>query len=186
MPGSYCFNGPVTINGNTHVAANYVDVKFTSGSFQMNGNSTFDCDYALFYITGAGTGMFFNGNGSNTCTNVTFFAETGSISWNGNVANTFTAPTSGSHQEYANLLIYMPYGNSSALNVNGNAGNELTGSIIAVSAPITISGNSGTTGFNCAVVGYTITLAGNSNTTINYNPAQQYATLQQAAIKITK
>jgi len=187
--GKYCFHGNVSINGNTDVTANHVDILITAGSFDINGNSTFDCDYMLVYITG-GSGMHFNGNGTNTCTNVTFYAEQGSITWNGNVANTFTAPSptseGGIHQEYANLLIYMPYGNTSPLQINGNAGNTLTGSIIAVSSDVTISGNSGTTGFNSNITGYTVTLAGNSNTTINYHPEDQLTVLDPSDLGLIK
>lgn len=184
--GKFCFNGDVKINGNTHVIANHVDILVTAGSFDINGNSTFNCDYMLVYITG-GSGMHFNGNGSNTCTNVTFYAEKGSVTWNGNVANTFTATTAGPHAEdYSNLLIYMPYGNTADLQINGNAGNTLTGSIIAVSSNVTISGNSGTTGFNSNITGYTITLAGNSNTTINYHPEDQFTVLDPSSLGLTK
>ena len=184
--GKFCFHGDVKINGNTHVIANHVDILVTAGSFDINGNSTFNCDYMLVYITG-GSGIHFNGNGSNTCTNVTFYAEKGSVTWNGNVANTFTATTAGPHAEdYSNLLIYMPYGNTADLKINGNAGNTLTGSIIAVSSNVTISGNSGTTGFNSNITGYTITLAGNSNTTINYHPEDQFTVLDPSSLGLTK
>ena len=184
--GSYCFNSGVTFNGNAHVTANYVDIKVTAGDFQINGNSTFDCDNVLVYTTGTSGGMHFNGNGVNTCTNVTFFAEKGTVSWNGNVANTFTATTEGAHDEYSNLLIYMPFRNTSPLTINGNAGNSLTGSIIAVSSNVTISGNSGTTGFNSSVTGYTIEFQGNSNTTINYEPSKQFVVLEPSGILLTK
>ena len=183
--GKFCFHGNVSINGNSDVIANHVDILVTAGSFDINANSTFNCDYMLVYITG-GSGMHFNGNGSNICTNVTFYAEQGSVTWNGNVANTFTAPTSGVHQEYSNLLIYMPYGNTSPLQLNGNTGNTLTGSIIAISADVTIAGNSGTTGFNSNITGYTVTLAGNSNTVINYQPEDQFTVLDPSAIGLTK
>ena len=187
--GKFCFHGNVSINGNTDVIANHVDILVTAGSFDINGNSTFDCDYMLVYITG-GSGMHFNGNGTNTCTNVTFYAEQGSVTWNGNVANTFTAPSptseGGIHQEYANLLIYMPYGNNSPLHLNGNVGNTLTGSIIAISSDVTIEGNSGTTGFNSNITGYTITLAGNSNTTINYRPEDQLTVLDPSDLGLIK
>lgn len=185
VAGKYCFSGDVSINGNSEVTANNVDILMTAGDFQINGNSSFNCNFMLVYING-GSGMHFNGNGSNTCTNVTFFAKTGSITWNGNVANTFTAPTSGFHPEYSDLLIYMPYGNNEPLQINGNAGNTLTGSIIAVSSNVTIAGNSGTTGFNSSVTGYTVTLAGNSNTIINYVPDDQFTQLDPSAIGLTK
>jgi hypothetical protein len=72
------------------------------------------------------------------------------------------------------------------MTINGNSGNQLTGSIIAVSSPITINGNSGSTGLNTQIIGYTIALAGNSNTTINYNPADQYSPPANPTIELTK
>ncbi|HKY55178.1 MAG TPA: pilus assembly protein TadG-related protein [Anaerolineales bacterium] len=182
--GKFCFNGDVKFTS-ADVIANHVDILITAGSFQTAGNSTFNCDYMLVYING-GSGMHFNGNSSNTCTNVTFYAETGSVTWNGNVANTFTAPTSGVHQEYSNLLIYMPHGNTSPLHINGNVGNTLTGSIIAISSAVTIEGNSGTTGLNSNITGYTIELVGNSNTTINYRPEDQFTVVDPSDIALTK
>ena len=182
-PGNYCFNGNVTINGNTNIIANDVNFWISGGDFEINGNSTFTCNNMLAYMSGGSGGMHFNGNGSNHCTNVTFFAETGSVSWNGNVGNTFTAPTSG---PYAHVLIYMPYGNNSPLTINGNSGNQLTGSIIAVSSNVTINGNSGTTGLHSAIISYTVTLSGNSNTTINYEPDEQYSQVDPTFIQLTK
>jgi hypothetical protein len=182
LPGNYCFNGTVSINGNTNVTANNVNFRINSGGFSINGNSTFTCSNMLVYGVG-GSGMAFNGNGSNSCTHVTFYMAAGSVSWNGNVANTFTAPASG---DYAGLLIYMPYGNNSSLAINGNSGNQLTGSIIALSAPITLNGNSGSSGMDTQVIGYTIAASGNSNTVINYNAANQYNPPDSPSIQLTK
>jgi Flp pilus assembly protein TadG len=181
-PGNYCFNGSVTINGNTNVIANEVNFRINSGNFSINGNSTFTCSNMLVYSQG-GTGMSFNGNGSNTCVGVTFYMATGSVTWNGNVGNTFKAPTSGIYQ---GLLIYLPYGNTSSMSINGNSGNQLTGSIIAVSSPITITGNSGSSGLHTQIIGYTISMAGNSNTTINYDAAEQYNPPANPTIELTK
>ncbi len=127
--------------------------------------------------------MHFNGNGGNFCNSVTFIASTGDVTWNGNVTNRLRAPTGGT---YENVLIYMPYGNSSALTINGNSGNMLTGSIIAVSSPITISGNSGTIGLHSQIIGYTVGLLGGSDTTINYDPGEQYAQVDPSGIQLTK
>jgi len=181
-PGNYCFSGGVSIGGTAAVIANSVKFKITGGEFKMTGSSSFTCNDMLVYING-GSGMHFNGNGGNYCNNVTFYAQTGDVTWNGNVSNRFFAPTGG---DYENVLIYLPYGNSSALTINGNSGNELTGSIIAVSSPITISGNSGTTGLHSQIIGYTVALQGNSNTTINYVPGEQYAQPDPSAVQLTK
>jgi len=181
-PGNYCFNGGVTIGGTADIIANDVKMLLTSGEFRIAGSSTFSCNNMLAYING-GTGMRFNGNGGNYCSSVTFIASTGDVSWNGNATNRLFAPTGG---DYENVLIYMPYGNSSALTINGNSGNMLTGSIIAVSSPITISGNSGTIGLHSQIVGYTVALEGNSNTTINYVPGEQYSQVDPSGIQLTK
>lgn len=181
-PGNYCFNGSVIINGVAKVSASSANFLVTSGDFQLNGNSKLTCNDVLFHING-GTGIHFNGNAKNECNGITFFASTGDVSWNGTVANTFSAPGSG---PYAHVLIYMPYGNTSPLSINGNSGNELTGSIIAVSSNVTLNGNSGTTGLHSAITGYTVTLAGNSNTVINYVPGEQYSPAGPATIELTK
>jgi Flp pilus assembly protein TadG len=181
-PGSYCFGNSVTINGTADVIANFVRFKITGGTFSTKGNSKFACDDLLVYING-GTGIDFNGNGRVDCNNVTFFAETGSVTWNGNASVSMNAPKGG---DYENLLIYMPYGNTNDLKINGNSSNALTGSIIGISAPVTISGNSGTAGLRTQIIGYTVDLAGSSNTVINYNPADQFKPRDPSQIQLTK
>lgn len=180
--GNYCFTGGVDIRGTAKVIANRVNFLISGGEFSLNGRTTFTCDRALIYING-GTGMKFNGTGENACNNVTFIASTGTVSWNGSVTNRFFAPTGG---EYKNVLIYLPYGNSSELKITGNADNQLKGSIIAVSSKITIGGNQWTTGLHSQIIGYTINIQGNSQTTINYVPDEQFAQVDPSGIQLTK
>ena len=181
-PGNYCFNGGVTIGGTANVIANDVNFRITSGEFSTAGSSTFTCNDVLVYIDG-GSGIRFNGNGGNFCNSVTFFARTGSVTWNGNVGNRFFAPTGG---EYEGLLIYMPLENTSPLTINGNSDNELTGTILAIASPITITGNSGTSGLRTQIIGYTVNIQGNSNTVINYDPDDQFAPPDPSTIGLTK
>jgi Flp pilus assembly protein TadG len=182
-PGNYCISGGVSIRGLSNVILNGVNIKLTGGDFAISGTSYVTGNNVMFYSTGGGQGFHFNGNSSNTLTNTTFYLETGSAEWNGNVGNTFTAQTSG---PYANLLIYMPYGNQSQLKINGNSGNSLTGTILAISAPIEIRGNSGTASFHSQIIGYTVTLAGNSNTTINYVDAENFDIPAAPTIELTR
>ncbi len=179
-PGNYCFNGNVSFTG-PDIIANDVNFKVTSGEFKITGNGTFTCNDVLVHIDG-GSGMRFNGGGGNYCNNVTFVASTGNVTWNGNVTNRLYAPTGG---DYEGVLIYLPYGNNSPLSITGVAGNELTGSIIAVSSEIAVGGNSWTTGLNSQIIGYTIELLGNTNMTINYVPEDQYIQLDPSAIQLT-
>lgn len=181
-PGAHCFNGGVTINGNTNIIANDVQFLISSGEFRSNANGSFTCNNMVVYING-GTGMHLNGNGNNTCNGVTFYAATGDVSWNGNSTNIFSAPTSG---EYKGLLVYLPFGNSSTITINGNSNSQFTGSVIAVSSHVNINGNSQTLALSTQIIGYTVGLSGNGNIVINYDPAQQYAQGQPTMIQLTK
>jgi hypothetical protein len=181
-PGNYCFSDNVKIGGTAQIIANSVRFKLTGGEFSTAGASEMTCNDMLVYIAG-GTGLHFNGASRVYCNSVTFYAETGSVSWNGNLGIRLFAPEGG---DYKNLLIYMPYPNSSELAINGNSDNELTGSIIAVRAPIKISGVSGTTGLHSQIIGWTVELKGASNTVINYVPEEQWMELDPSAVTLTK
>jgi hypothetical protein len=181
-PGNHCFNGGVTITGNTNIIAYNTNFLISSGDFDMRSNGSFKCNNMLVHING-GTGFHINGNSVNKCEGVTFFASTGDVSWNGNPTIDFKAPTWGL---YKGLLIYLPYENSSALTINGNSQQSLTGSIIAVASPITVSGNSGTFALTAEIVGRTVNLAGNGNIVIDYNPDAMYPVPKPGEIKVTK
>jgi Flp pilus assembly protein TadG len=181
-PGNYCFTNDFEIKGSAEMIANNVNMLISGGTLTLNGNTKFTCDQVIVHIQG-GDGMKFNGNGENACNNVTFIASTGSVSWNGSVTNRFFAPTGG---DYKNVLIYLPYPNNSELKINGNANNMLKGSIIAVASNIVLGGNNWTTGLNSQIIGFTIDLQGNSQTTINYVPGEQYAQIDPSGIQLTK
>jgi hypothetical protein len=186
LPGTHCFNGGLSIGGNADVTANYVDILITSGNLNVSGVSTLNCDYTLVQVAQNGTGVSFTGNSNVDCTNSTFFLSTGSFNLQGTGSYNFTAPTMGPHQEYANLLFYMPFGNTSNLSITGNASTQITGTIIGISAPVILSGNSGSDGFHTSIAGYTITIVGNPQLTINYFPEEQLTVLDPSAIGLTK
>jgi hypothetical protein len=127
--------------------------------------------------------MRLNGNGTSTCTGVTFYLSTGNVTWNGNSANTFSAPTSGPYQ---GLLVYLPYGNSSPLTISGNASSEFTGSIIAVSSPIQLQGNNSTLALSTQIIGYTVEFSGNGKFLIDYDASKQFAQGGPTMIQLTK
>ncbi len=169
--GTYCFANGIDMGANiTVINANF---RLTGGEFKSNGNVSLTCNGLLFHSAG-GTGMHLNGNGVNTCLGVTFYMETGGVTWNGNSGSVLEAPTIGTDTGYDGLLIYLPMGNDEVIKINGNSGNEVTGSIIAPDSEIILSGNSGSTGFKTQLIGEYITLQGNSNTVINYDPSVLY------------
>ena len=180
--GSYCVSNGISISPGTLVTANYVDILLTGGEFKVQGS--FNCDYFLLHSKG-GSGYTTNATSSVVCTNATFFMSTGKFYAEGTGAGTYTAPQTGFHPEYANLLVYLPYGNTSPLKITGNSGSEITGSIIGVSAPVEIHGNTNSE-VNSSIVGYTVTVTGNATTTINYIPDDQVIEIDPNSIGLTK
>jgi Flp pilus assembly protein TadG len=181
-PGNYCFNGNVIINGGD-VTANFVSFRLDSGEFLVRGNATFTADHLIVYGTGDSDGMHFNGTGDITATNTTFYMETGDVEWNGNADNTFTAPDTGPN---ANMLLYMPYGNTSGLTVNGNADSTITGTILAVSSHVQVNGNSSSNALYSQIVGYTVEACGNGDLNIHFDPGDNFEQLEPAKIELTE
>ena len=179
-PGTYCFSNGASFLGPDVIADN-VRFLVTGGSFNLNGGSL-TCNDMLVHIDG-GNGISFSGNSTIHCNNVTFIASTGNVTWNGNADNRIYAPTGG---DYKGVLLYMPYPNDDAIKINGNATSEMTGSIIGVAAPITITGNNWTNGLNSQIVGNTVNLDGNGLMVINYFPEDQYQQIDPSAIMLTK
>lgn len=216
-PGSYCFSGDMTMDGNFTVTASNVQIHMASNhNFSLDGNLTFNAVNSLFYLHSGsfimdgnaqisipnstlyiesgnfrlngnmnprivsdqtsivylGSGfLHFNGNSTFNSQNTVFYLNAGSMTWNGNTRLVMDPPDSG---DYAGLLIYMPASNTSDLMINGNSGASLTGSIIAPGADVAIRGNSGTTTLHSRIIGYTIEIGGNANTTIDFKENENY------------
>jgi len=181
-PGNYCINGNVMINGG-NVEANFVSFRLNAGEFLVRGTANFTADHLIVYGTGASTGMHFNGTGDVTATNTTFYMETGDVEWNGTAKNTFTAPDSGPN---ANMLLYMPYGNTSGLTVNGNANSTIVGTILAVSSHVQVNGNSSSNALYSQIVGYTVEACGNGDLNITFDPGDNFEQLEPAKIELTE
>jgi putative Flp pilus-assembly TadE/G-like protein len=182
QPGNYCFGDNFTIKGTAEAIANDVKIRITKGTFSLGGASKLTCNNMLVHING-GDGFELTGVSQIHCNDVTFFASTGGVGWDGTTTVRMFAPKGG---DYKNLLIYLPFGNSKEITITGTSDNELMGSIIAVSSNIKIAGVSGTKGLHSQIIGYTIELLGHSNTIINYVPEEQVVTINPSAITLTK
>jgi hypothetical protein len=180
-PGNYCLNGDLNLKGGD-IDANYVSFRLDAGEFKFGANTNFTADHMVVYTTGTSSGMHFNGNGDIVATNSTFYIESGDVYWNGNADITMTAPTTGPN---ANMLIYLPYGNTSTVLINGTADSIIQGTILAVSSAVTVQGDSGTE-INGQVIGYTVEACGNGDLTINYDPGDNYQQQEPAKIEFTE
>jgi hypothetical protein len=182
--GNYCFENGANINGNINLTAQ-PDVKFriNGGGFTINGNTSLQCDGEMLIHSVTGPGVKILGNSITNCSSITFYMSSGTVYFSGTSSNTISAPTSG---DYKGLLIYLPYLNTTPLRIEGNSNQHFTGSIIGVSSDITVAGNNTSFAVNSQFVGYTFTVSGNINFTVNYDPALQYLPPEGPSIEFTE
>jgi hypothetical protein len=148
-----------------------------------------DMDFApgLYCVTNETVGPY---HGEITGSEVTFYIMSYEFelkfSGEGNSFNA-SAPTSG---EYKGVLMYLAPrldGNGNllptdqALDLRGNGDEDITGTIIAPSAYVTMFGNSGAGALNSQVIAYLIDSGGTADIHLAYNADDNY----QAALPIT-
>lgn len=169
-PNPTC-SGNAQVNGNTMSPGNF------SGTFPPAGVTTLQS--GVYCIDG---NFRLNATDNITGDGVVFRVE-GDIRWNGGATINLSAPTSG---PFMGLLIFLPEGNTNEVEINGNSGSTFSGTILAPSAPISINGTGGVTGLNSQVIGYTVNLAGTTNTFINYNSGNNYQAPENPAVQLVQ
>jgi hypothetical protein len=158
MPLPTC-SGTATKTGNTLSAGNY------SGQFPPNGVT--NLEPGVYCVDGD---FRVNGGDSLSGSNVLIYMIDGDVTWNGGATINLSGPTSG---PFKNLLIYVPYENSSTIRLNGNSGSTIEGTILAPASDISLEGT-GDTGINGQIIGYTVDLSGTSNANIHYDQNKNY------------
>ena len=127
-----------------------------------------------------------NGGDSLTGHQVVIRVDGGDVSWNGGAYVDLTAPTSG---PFDGLLLLLPSdpGNApdATVTLNGNSTSTITGTIMAMSADVSVEGT-GASGIFGQIIGYTIDLTGASDNSIIYNDAQNYDALKPGAVEQTQ
>lgn len=118
-------------------------------------------------------------NGSN----VVFLVKSGEIKISGDAEINLSAPRGG---DLKGLLFYMPIKNKSLLSLNGNADSSLTGTILAPSANVRITGFSSESGLHSQIIGYYIEVDGQSNVIIKYKDDQNYDAFKMPEVILTQ
>jgi Flp pilus assembly protein TadG len=126
------------------------------GSTNFNGSGTLMLNPGLYVIENGA--MTFNSGWTVTGTGVTFYLANSSstMTFNGNVNATLSAPTSGT---YANILMFEPTGlGNTNLAINGSSGDSFAGLIYLPSRNVTINSVSNMTTNNVTMVFSTLIL----------------------------
>jgi Flp pilus assembly protein TadG len=126
-----------------------------------------------------------NGGDSLTGIGVVIRMDSGDVSWNGGADIHLEAPTEG---PFDGLLMYVPGDAScpsSTVTINGNSGSVIVGSILAPCSQLNIDGT-GDAGINGKVVGYRVTLSGNTGIKIFYDADLNTDELTQPNIQMNQ
>jgi Flp pilus assembly protein TadG len=115
--------------------------------------------------------------------NVIFKVTKGEVRFSSTANIILDAPNSGPNQ---GLLIFLPMENRSKVVLNGGAGSDIRGTILAPASPILIKGMRSKMGFHSQIIGYTIEADGNSNVVINYVPENNYQSLSMPEIQLAE
>jgi Flp pilus assembly protein TadG len=173
-PDPVC-TGNATQSGSTMSPGNY------TGTFPPHGVTLLQS--GVYCINGD---FQLNGGDQLTGYNVVIRVNGGDVNWNGGAQVNLTAPTNG---PFEGLLLLLPSDPTNApdatVTINGNSNSSLTGSILAMSAAISVEGT-GDDGIFGQVIGYTVELTGNSANSIIYNDSQNFDAETSPSIELTQ
>jgi Tfp pilus assembly protein PilX len=113
-----------------------------------------------------------NGNGQHDeyTEGVLIMTVKGGIKFNGSSSiNIHAISDPNAPEDLRNLLLYIPPGNNSDLQVNGSSGSEYTGSIWAPSSHCSLQGGGGSLGLSSQIMCYSMEVTGNATLNITYD-----------------
>jgi hypothetical protein len=115
--------------------------------------------------------------------NVVFKVNDGEVRFSGSARIVLDAPNNGKN---AGLLIYLPMDNKSKVVLNGGAGSNIKGTILAPAAPVLFKGMETGSGFHSQIIGYTIEADGSSNIKIDYKDELNWDSLTQPEVQLSE
>jgi hypothetical protein len=139
-------------------------------------------------VTHLGSGTYCLGNGMHITGsleghNVLFKVTNGEVRFSSGADIKLDAPDGGDN---AGLLLYVPMENHHKVVLNGGAGSNIQGTILAPASPVLIKGLDSKTGFHSQIIGYTIEADGTSNVVIKFIPEQNFQTLTMPEIQLAQ
>lgn len=113
--------------------------------------------------------------------------ENGGIRFNGSSnLNLHAMNDPGLDDDYRNLLLYIPPGNTSPLDINGSSGSEFTGSIKAPSAHCSLEGSGTSYDVNSQLMCFTISVSGTADIEIHYDENENNINQMEPSIQLTE
>lgn len=150
--------GNATISGNTMSPGNYSG---SGGTMFPNGATILNP--GVYCVEG---GMKVNANQKLNGAGVTIVLKSGNLHWNGTSEVKLSAPASG---DTKGLLIYMPPGNNSDIDINGNSNAKITGTVMAQNSDCFFAGSGQLQKQTLQFICYTWGMDGSGQAEIVYN-----------------
>lgn len=144
-PGVY--NGGISISGNASATLNAGIYYMAGGGFSATANTVVD---------GTSGVLIYNAPISTSDT----------ISIAGNGGFRLSPPTSGPYQ---GISIFQDRASTAPLNITGNGGMSLTGTIYAAHATLNVSGNGSNNVIGSQFISYNLAVSGNGTVTVNWS-----------------
>jgi hypothetical protein len=154
----YCYiKGDAGVDYILNPGIYYIDGQNSGGyGIEVKGNSTISGSGVMIYLSANAGRVYMYGNA-----NVTMEAckSTDASAW-----------CVGSLLPYSGMLFYADRSYTRTVKMIGNAQWDATGTIYAAGSFLDLSGNAAVTNLSSMVVANTITLGGDSNVVVNYDP----------------
>jgi len=115
--------------------------------------------------------------------NVVIKVEKGEVRIDDNAIVRLSAPAEG---PYAGLLLFLPLDNNKRVWLNQNPQSDFTGTILAPASNIFFKGSESRYGFHSQIIGYRISLSGDTKIPIVYDPDENYKALSNSELQLIK
>ena len=152
-----------TQSGNTLLPGIYTNITLNNGNLNLQPG--------LYCLTGSPNALRVNG-GTFTGNGVTIYIENGGVSISGNAEVDLVAPSNSPDPSPAipGILIYLAEGNTSSVDLEGNATSRYVGAIYAPDGDINARGTNNTEPtFHTQLIGKNVQIGGNANIDINFD-----------------
>jgi len=138
------------------------------GGISVTGKGNVVMNPGIYYMQGGGFSV--TGQGNITGNGVMIYNNPSSNSDNVNIAGSgvmnFSPPTSG---PYKGVLLFQNRNSTAEMDVSGGSGSAMSGVFYAAAAPLKITGSGGAS-VGSQYISYDLTLQGNGNFSVDWNP----------------
>ncbi|NJC95793.1 MAG: hypothetical protein C3F07_17620 [Anaerolineales bacterium] len=163
------------------VSGGQVTVKLTKGVYCLNDGIRVNAGWTVT--------TDLDGDGHDNATEgVLLYVPGGDITFNGGADVTLhaiSASTSSTFSPYwLNLLIFVPPSNEADIQISGNSGSQYTGTILAPSSHVELTGNGGSIGLDSKIISDTVKITGSTEFDLSYNDSNNSVTLTSPGIEL--